>query len=317
MLRILGAVVIIVLLGIVVGIFALDYRAGIALLLGIITALILLVLFRWLRRRKGPIWPFLLLPGVLLGIGWAVLSALPDSDIAPAISVTAEPQDVGVESADAERRAVITEYRAFIEADETLQVFMVQEEIVYDVVEGATVTSADLISTFPPRPIEARKSGFLLYVVEYSALVVEPTSDFDLIIPDGTPVQAALCPVGSCPPGVVEIRDLPKGAFADAQGADDFQRTTFVNTETITYKTESLRRGVAFAFVPPPFNAARPLLSPVLGAASLQDWVLAVIGLFSTLVFFPLIAAFLENYLEGKLFDGARGLFGQRKRRRK
>jgi hypothetical protein len=117
----------------------------------------------------------------------------------------------------------------------------------------------------------------------------------------------------SCAPSEVEITGLPKGSFFAARGVEAVTVTPYVNEEIVTWRSDDVSDGVVFAYIPPPFQVARPVLAPFIGASTASDWTVGLITLVGTVVAMPLVQPVLENIFQDWLADQVRALFGRKK----
>lgn len=296
----------------VVGLFAVDYGAGIFLLIGVGIAILLAVILLGIRRYRRLMIPIALVLAVIVGVAWAALSSpvfvpLSSSEIAEG-SISA--QDAPAATAE------VTRYRAFVEPIPGSQgSFSVSEEIVFDATLGDGTVLREQLQSFSARTIEAEPSGFMLQQVTIEPIAgASLTSQITVESAAAGQAVTIVCPGGDCPLASVELLDFPRGSFVDAQRAENISRSDFLDTQTITFDTSSLRSGIVIAYVPAPYNSFSMVLRPLLGATTFADWVFAFVGVLGSFILFPLIASFLENYLEGKLFGGVKWLAKRRKR---
>jgi hypothetical protein len=82
---------------------------------------------------------------------------------------------------------------------------------------------------------------------------------------------------------------VPQGSFLAARDATDIQKHPYVGTETVTWSVLNLEDELTFAFIPPPFQYVRPIIQPLIGASTLNQWVLGIMGLIGALVISPIV----------------------------
>jgi hypothetical protein len=75
----------------------------------------------------------------------------------------------------------------------------------------------------------------------------------------------------------IEINDIPKGSFYQSN-VPSSNPHEYVNVESVALHPDDFDRVVKFAYVPPPYNAIKSLITPFLGAASLGQFFIAVLG---------------------------------------
>lgn len=303
------------LLLVVVGIFAVDTQAGLFLLLGVVIAVVLAAGYIALRRYRRIAVPVLIGLAVVAGVVWSLMTSpvferaagdtLADAESAPVEELADEPLLAS---------ATVTGYRLFVEPELGVpNTFRINEELIYDVMLSDGTLLSEQLETFPVRTVEAERSGFLL-----QQLTVRPvegrslTRELTLTNDQAGEIPVTVCPAGNCPVASVELIDFPEASFVDAQGAENIARSTFIDTETITYTSTSMRRGFSIAYVPAPYNGFSSLFRPLLGASTFEDWIFAFVGVLGSFVLFPILASFIENYLEGKVFSGFKWLFGRK-----
>ncbi len=286
----------------IVGLFAVDTAAGWFLLLGGAIAIVLAVLYIALRRYRRVAVPVLVGLAVVAGVLWSVQT----SDVFVPTDSLSEPESgAGDLAADEVIQADVTGYRIFVEpVSGERHIFRVTEEAIFSATlpDGSRVT--EQLQVYETRTLTAQRSGFALWVLGINVTPRLTTSTSFSSDALATEAVGTICTGGTCPVTEVELLDFPEGAFLDARGAEDISRSTFVDTETISFTTQSLRAGIDVAYVPSPYNRLLFLLRPFLGAAAFEDWVFGFVGVLGSFLLFPIIATFLENYLEGKAFSG-------------
>lgn len=85
----------------------------------------------------------------------------------------------------------------------------------------------------------------------------------------------------------VELHDFPLNTFYEAHYAEGLQKYPYIDTETITWNAPGT--DVKFSYIPPPFQLVKPLLTPLIGASSLNQWLIGIIGVIGSVIFVPII----------------------------
>jgi hypothetical protein len=319
--RLAGVLGIGIALLILLGLVLVDYRAALILIGGGAAAFLLMALIRYIRTDPRRHWPLIGIPAAVIlcsGLAWLVLSG-PLLDGAAAEPPVAEGQGSGEPSEEPDAPslpvAVVTGYTMIIQPEARAGSFTVTEQAVYEVYLNGQLLAADLPLTIGTRKVDSAGRGFLLWGSEVPPLEGDPSRPLEVSAPDGTLLTTQVCGGSQCAPSTIELRDFPKGAFVAARDAETVETLPFVNTETVIWSQRSLHRPVSFAFIRPPFNSLRPVLGPLLGASTLSDWAIGLIGLLGTVTVLPFARALLEDWFEGKLVDGAKSVAARRRKR--
>ncbi len=309
---IIGALALLALAAALVGLAGVDYRLALALLAGALAAWLLMRVLRalvgWLRRRRRPwVWVALLALGGLAAVivigGGLLLTLAPtaDSDEPAPAEAEAEPQAVT-------RSLAISGYRVTVRAsDSPAAGVLVTEELFYAVSEGEQIVFPDLALAPPERRVESVQRGFLLKEVRIEPLGGDAHRLISLPLPDGTQMSAWLCRGLACQEAVVQLEDFPAGSFYAARGVTEVEIVPYANTEIISWRTRDLSDGVVFAYIPPPFQALRPLLAPLVGASRADEWLVALVGMLATVASGPFVKPVLESLVEDRIKDLLRG----------
>ena len=162
----------------------------------------------------------------------------------------------------------------------------------------------------PPRQVTSANAGFLAKEVRIDPLQADASGDVSITLPDGRILTGRLC--SSCESTAIELQDVPQGSFLAARDADNVEKHPYVGTETVTWSVLDLREGIRFAYVPPPYQYLRPLLQPLIGASTLNQWVLGLAGLIGTLVVSPIVKPMLLTALQKKIEEWLAKLFGKK-----
>jgi hypothetical protein len=255
------------------GLFIANYRALLALLAGIVLAWPARTLFIALRehaRSQG--WPwwvwFIPLPVILLLLLCLLLLLL-----FPGLG--SGPGDIEVE--------VKSLHMTIEPVDTSLKTFWLEEELVLDLSPLEPLLHADVQPQMrlPRRQVAASKQGWLLREVRFQ---VPPSVTLRLVdnVLTNTLFIYADTQVS------VELRDMPLKSFYAAQDAQDLETYPYIDTETITWRVLDPDRGISFAFVQPPYQRFRGVLKPFLGASSLGEWLLGLVGIVGSAIVFPI-----------------------------
>ena len=140
----------------------------------------------------------------------------------------------------------------------------------------------------PERKVRSTSLGLLARQVKIMPDQVGPSGEAAIALPDGRVLKGGICSL-TCGKIVIVLHDVPSGSFLAAKDADDIQKAPYINTETVTWSVLDPDQGITFAFVPPPFNIVRPVIEPLLGVSSLDQWLLGILGLISTLLVSPFV----------------------------
>ena len=140
----------------------------------------------------------------------------------------------------------------------------------------------------PEREVTSTKIGLLTREVRIIPVQADPTGGVAITLPDGSTLKGTVCSF-SCGPINIEIHDAPKGSFLSARDSDKIQKVSSVDTEAVSWSVFSLEGGITFAFVPPPFNYMGPIIEPLAGVSALNQVVLGILGLISTLLITPIL----------------------------
>lgn len=324
--RVLGLAAIVLFVVGLVGLAFVDYRAALALVIGAALAWLAIRVGRGLlaRARRGG---RALLRGALIAVAVVVvvgagalllLTLLNDAGFdsaAPPEPAEESPEGVNGQGAGPGRVLNIRQVLLSVRPVEgSAQQLTVEEEIVFDVMVGDVAEYNGLTVTYPTRTVESAPRGFVLREATVQPLGRGHREPFELSLPDGTEMETALCG-SSCPVTIVRLEDFPAGSFVDARGAANVVSEPYLNTETLSWSTRSLSRGVTFAYMPAPLHLLRPLIGPLIGAAGVSEWVVGLVGMFGTAVAAPVVRPLVENWLENRAAETV--VETLRKRRRK
>jgi hypothetical protein len=302
-----------------------DFQAALVLAAALSGALVLTWLLSWVTARGAltkraaitVVALVLLAGGIVAGLLYAVGGFVEQGDFSPlptAISpIVLEPQDAEEGDLDTDtpepETVVVARQLTVIVSPEagSLRRFTVEPTLLVDVYRGFETYLGEERVALPVRSVQSQRLGFLVREAQvgtfFGAYPVTVNEEAFTIRP---------CQ-GGCPPITVELRDMPQGAFQDARPAADIERDTYVTTETLIWEVTRTTRPISFAFVPPPFNNLSGALAPLLGAATVNDWVIGVVGLLGGVAIMPLAQSFLQDWAEGKVFEAVRGKKGSGK----
>lgn len=280
------------------GLVGVDYRGALAAALGVAAAVVAVQVWRFARRSRRR--------AVLIGVavllvavaGSVVVLSSPvmtEGESAPALE-PAPPSaaEEGAGPSGPRLELLPTGYRATIRPAEPAGAMLISEEVFYEVRKGARLVYASQVLAFPERTVLSERRGFMLREVSVQPLGSGALSPTAFTLPDGSQVVAPLCTRTACPPGEVRVEGLPERSFFAARGVADVATVPYVRTETVSWATPDLSAGIAFAYVPSPFQAFRPLLQPFIGASSLNDWLVGLIALVTGVLAAPLIMPVVE-----------------------
>lgn len=275
-----GYLVLLFFVVLMVGLLSTRYSAGLALLLGVLLA--------WLARRI-----FLILAPRLRSWGWRRLSRVALAALGAFIvlsSLVCLPWLL-LRTLGPTPGPVVERYTVVIERTGlTGERFTVREEVVVD----------DTRFSLPEREVASRSVGFLVREVSIVPLEAGSSGRVTLTLPDGTSWTGRLC-AAHCPESRVELRDFPTGCFYDAKGAEDQKSDRYLDMEAVTWSARDLERGITFAYIPPPYHHVRRVLGPFIGASSLGQWVIGLLGIIGTLIVSPIVKPVVTDIGKGKL----------------
>ncbi|GAB4474987.1 MAG: hypothetical protein Kow00124_15510 [Anaerolineae bacterium] len=309
-----GLLILLVAILLVIGLFAVSYRLGLALLIGAGAALLILgglvPLFRGQRSTRPRTALMLGLLGVLVVAAAAVFAVPLLLQRSGAIGPQAPAGEGPAESEGGAPRLAVSEYRVVVlPGDERLKQLEVFEEITADVYLGTDLLADGMVFSLPPRTVEAVPGGFLLAEAR-----LDPPGTIEVSLSDGSPASGVVCSP-RCPLTRVELRDFPRQAFFAARDAGPVEIAPYLDTEIVRWSVADAAPGIVFAFMPPPFQHLRPLLAPLVGASDAEEWVVGLIGVIGTIVMAPLIRPILTELFEEGLTRFLRRLLGLDKER--
>lgn len=318
--RLIGGVVVLLVVAGLAGLLFVDWRAAVAVVVGIGAGWLVRGLLRrvWQSKRRG-LWIGLVVGIVILGGivagGLALFGAGGMEPLAGSGGGAAEP--AGEEAAEAPEPPLVGRidiYRVNVQPGESLAAGVeVSEAAVYTLTKGGGEVVSGQIYEVPVRSVASERRGFLLREVTIIPWQTGATSNITLTAPDGETAVTRVCTFVSCAPSEVEITGLPKGSFFAARGVEDVTVTPYVNEEIVNWRSDDVSDGIVFAYIPSPFQVARPVLAPFIGASTASDWTVGLITLVGTVVAMPLVQPVLENIFQDWLADQVRALFGRKK----
>ena len=146
--------------------------------------------------------------------------------------------------------------------------------------------------TLPARTITPRPHGFLVD----EAIIPPP----DWVFSDPAILTQNLAAYEGCNTGAVQVtlQDFPRAAFLAAENpAGPILVQPYLERETVSYISGA--ETVRFAFIRPPFQRARGLLSPFLGVSNLPDFLVALLGAVGGVLLSEIIKPALQRLLAG------------------
>jgi hypothetical protein len=105
-------------------------------------------------------------------------------------------------------------------------------------------------------------------------------------------------------PGEVRVMGLPASSFGQARYVSKVDTASFVNEQRAVWALSPRDTVVAFSYVPARFAAWRKLLDPIVGASTLAQWVIGLVGVIG------IVAAL---FAASKIPALAKLLFGKKK----
>lgn len=177
--------------------------------------------------------------------------------------------------------------------------FKLQESIVLDHEWGDD--SDDETVSLPAREVTSYGVGFLLNEITIAPLGMGADGSYSVRLPDGSTQTGNFCMEGTCPSAEVELLDFPKDAFYAAKMAYNLERFPYLDKETLRWTALSPDKGISLAYIRPPFNLVRILLTPFIGASTLNEWTVGVFGFLVSSVFMPIVKPVLTSLAQEPL----------------
>jgi len=268
LLKIFGVICLIVLIVLVAGLFSVNYTNGVAIVVGIIISLALNRFLKFVKWRKLLIL-ILLIPCLLvLFIGFIIFRFGP-------LEATKPPPCPFLHY-----RVVAMPETPHLDSIKIQQLVTLDNNVSFTPPSTWAQTYIDNQPAYRLPDIEATidQRGFLLKEVSFQSSSVWCNITED-----------------------VELDDFPLNSFYAAHDAQDLQRHPYIDTETITWG--SLSSTITFSYITPPFQEVRALLTPVLGASSLNQWLIGIIGMVGTLIFSPIVKPVLTDNFQKSIKD--------------
>jgi hypothetical protein len=306
--RLSGILALILMAALFVGLLIANYRAALALIAGV--ALAFVVHQAWTRfAGRTRLLVLSVIAVLVIGAACLLINMSFQLTMQGAAGGSDKPPE-GVASFPE-----IRIYRITIEPADTPDTFNVTESIVYDVVTPTReVVATNQVMLFPPRPITSESKGFLLREVVIQPWGASANKLIDIAMPDGSIQIARLCTPASCALSEIEIRGFPEGAFYEARETSDIERIPYVGDETITWSTRRIQRGIAFTYVPAPFQAVRGIVAPLLGASNLSEWAAGLFGMVASAAAIPLLKPLVVDIAEDKASARVKKVLDKRKK---
>ena len=194
---------------------------------------------------------------------------------------------------------VIKEYRVTVDAENNLSKnkLQVKEEGMYK--KNSAEPQAGTFST-NNREVASTNHGFIVQEVHINPLQANEFGFSSLTTSDGKSINVELCR-HSCPEGSVTLLNFPKNSFLEAKYDTNLQINSYLDTETISWSTKNLNKGIIFAYIPPPFYHFKLVLKPFLGVASFNQWIVAFLGAVGSIVIVPIVKPVLKDIAQDKL----------------
>lgn len=280
--RIIGYVSLVLLFFFLVGLFSVDLSAGLTTLAGAVIFFLLTGLWRILHVKNTiadytPIWlsrggfPTQELASVLVRVAicvtifsfvWALLPSQKLPVILPPLCPISYYRVVAIPETDQVRSIRIHE-------------FVVLDKIAYDTPPSSWIpTYVDDQAGFqlPEKTATIEQKGILLKEVNFQSSILCSNDTF------------------------VVLSDFPSGSFFAAHYAQDLQKYPYVDSETITWN--SSYKNVRFSYVLPPFHVIRPILNPLMGVSSTNQWFMGFIGIIGTAILVPIFKPVLTEIVQ-------------------
>lgn len=202
-------------------------------------------------------------------------------------------------------------YRAVIEPmDPSLEKFKLNEEAVTnpDWTRPTVNLKSEALIRLPERDIISTSKGFFLREVRIAPLQADSSGRVALTLPDGNLLGGFLCGYAgtesstyTCPQSHIQLLDFPVNSFYLGKNTESQTVQKYVDTETITWTAPDLAQGIVFAYVRPPFQYLRPILTPFLETSSLGESIFVALGIIGSIVLVPSVKSVLPEIYKWKL----------------
>jgi hypothetical protein len=278
-----------------IGLFAVNYTAGLALIVGSALSLIVVRLWSILIKssRRSCILASLLLSLFIVGIVIFFFTLFSLGGEVQSTDTTCLGLEPYFRTSTKSSQIVIEQSKVspgnFIARE---QVDILQEQVECKNGHALSVLNADTKTVqLSDRQIESQDRGFLLKEVSFT-----PSSTVTSELPNGNSRITPLNILNT----QVNIRDMPKDSFYAAKDAENLTLDTYVDTQTVQWSVRNASDGIVFAFIPTPFNILRPLVTPFVGISSWSEWLVAIIALVAGLIVHPIVAPVLNEIAKGR-----------------
>jgi hypothetical protein len=315
--RALGAVFLVIVVLLLVGLFFVSYRAMLALAGGIVAAFLVAWLISRSRGVSRRVWVGLGLLAVLAVVVGVLLASrrLGVATFAP------EDAPAGSEGGEGEAvaKARVTAYQLEVFPGEVYAAGVrVEESLVLEIITNGVTVESGVLVEFPARFVPSARRGFLLREVSIVPLELGPYQPVPITLPDGTPIEVTLCAFTRCPADApVRLTDWPVNGFYAARGVPQVERQPYVNTEIVIWQHKNFSESIVFSYILKPFNTFYAVLSPLVGASNASEWIVGLIGLLGTLLAMPIIGGLLQGLVEDALTNWLKNLFGKKRSSRR
>ena len=251
----------ILLIVIIVGLFAVNYTSGLGVLVGVIIYFPLVKFLKFVGGKKISFSLFILI-GFLATFLCTIRSRLPLLLPSPC---EASYYRVVVKPETAQLNKIL------------IQEFVIPNNNVYSPPSSWTAINIGNETGYSLPEIEAtiKNRGFLLKEASFQSSI--PFHYY-------------------CGYTDVELNDFPLNTFYAAYYAEDLKKYPYIDTETITWRIANPwfmwftpSRNIKFSYITPPFQMVKPLLTPLIGASLLNQWLIGIISILGTAIFTPII----------------------------
>lgn len=137
------------------------------------------------------------------------------------------------------------------------------------------------ILSFPVRKIESTRRGVLVRELRIYPLVSYITQGPEI--------------------ATVELSDFPRSAFYEARDALELDVLPYLSTETVRWNSISIKNGIVFAYISPPFHSMRNLIAPFIGLSYIDQWLITLLGLIITAIIVPIFKPLLFELAKGRI----------------
>ena len=299
------------------GILLISYTKGLVFFLGLVsgpTIIVFLLIVKTTRDKSSKLMIELIKMVGIIIVGIVIIYISFLFDLLPKESPPPRPQSSTQDQLSAQDSSIslslyiIKKYRVTVDAENNLSKnkLQVKEEGIYKKCMSSSCdkkkSAESQAGTFSTnnREVASTNHGFIVQEVHINPLQANESGVSSLTTSDGTSIRVELCR-HSCPEGSVTLLNFPKNSFLEAKYDTNLKINSYLDTDTISWSTKNLNKGIIFAYIPPPFFHFKLVLKPFLGIASFNQWIVAFLGAVGSIVIVPIVKPVLKNIAQNKL----------------